>query len=208
MTAVDFGTHNPCYYSQILNGLVLPLHSAIKGRKYASLRRFVDESQWWDRKKLEEYQFEEFQKLLRIAFDSVPFYQRRYGDAGLRYDDIQTPADIRKLPVLERDDVKGFKEELCSTTYHGKLLAHSTGGSTGTPVQFYRTPESYDWRTAVTSRSYAWTGAGLGERVLYLWGAPTGNPPIWKRMKLQAFHWVRNEYVVDTFHRSRDSWSQ
>ncbi len=157
---------------------------------------------------MEAFQFEELRKVLRVAFDSVPFYQKRYAEAGVRFDDIQTPADLRRLPVLERDDVKRFKNELCSTTYAGKLLPHSTGGSTGTPVQFYRTPESYDWRTAVTARSYAWAGAMLGERVLYLWSSATGHPSLWKRLKLKTFQWVRNEVMIDSFHRSGDFWAE
>jgi phenylacetate-CoA ligase len=193
-------------YAKLLNGVFLPLHSSIKGRKYVQFRRFVEESQWWATEKLEEFQFEELRKVLRIAFDSVPFYRKRYAEAGVRFDDIQTPADLRKLPVLERDDVKRFKNELCSTTYCGKLLSHSTGGSTGTPIQFYRSPESYDWRTAVTDRSYAWTGAILGNRVLYLWGAPTGHPFLWSRTKLNAYRWIRNEFVIDSFHRGPGFW--
>lgn len=195
-------------YSRFINYVALPLHSKIRGKKYASLRRFVEESQWWTREKLEEFQFEELRKVLRIAFESVPFYQRKYAEAGLQYKDIQSPSDIRRLPALERDDVKRFKNELCSTTYHGKLLPHATGGSTGTPVQFFRTPESYDWRTAVTARSYAWAGAMLGERILYLWGGATGRPPLWQRLKLKTYHWVRNEIVIDSFHRSGDFWPE
>jgi phenylacetate-CoA ligase len=195
-------------YAKLLNSVLLPLQSSIKRRKYAPFRHFVEESQWWTREKLEAFQFEELRKVLRIAFDSVPFYQKRYAEAGVRLDDIQTPADLRRLPVLERDDVKRFKNELCSTTYTGKLLPHSTGGSTGTPVQFFRTPESYDWRTAVTDRSYAWTGAILGERVLYLWSAATGQPSPWKRLKLKTFQWVRNEIMIDSFHRSGDFWAE
>jgi len=193
-------------YAKVLNGVFLPLHSAIKGRKYAQFRRFVEESQWWARERLEAFQFQELRKLLHIAFDSVPFYQKRYAEAGVRLDDIQTPADLRRLPVLERDDVRRFKEELRSSSYTGKLLSHSTGGSTGAPIQFYRSPESYDWRTAVTDRSYAWTGAILGNRVLYLWGAPTGHPSLWSRAKLNAYRWIRNEFVIDSFHRGPDFW--
>lgn len=195
-------------YARLLNGVFLPLHSSIKRRKYAQFRRFVEESQWWTRESLEAFQFEELRKVLRIAFESVPFYQRKYAEAGVRYKDIQSPSDIRRLPVLERDDVKRFKNELCSTTYDGKLLPHATGGSTGAPVQFFRTPESYDWRTAVTARSYAWAGAILGERVLYLWSTATGQPSLWKHLKLKAFQWVRNEIVIDSFHRSGDFWAE
>ena len=135
-----------------------------------------------------------------------PFIRGRYAEAGVRYKDIQSPSDIRRLPVLERDDVKRFKKELCSTTYDGKLLSHSTGGSTGTPIQFYRSPESYDWRTAVTNRSYAWTGAILGNRVLYLWGASTGHPSLSSRAKLSAYRWIRNEVMIDSFHRGPGFW--
>jgi phenylacetate-CoA ligase len=193
-------------YAKLLNGVFLPLHSSIKGRKYAQFRRFVEQSQWWTRERLEAFQFEELRKVLRIAFESAPFYQKRYAEAGVRFEDIQTPADLRRLPVLERDDVRRFKEELRSSSYTGKLLSHSTGGSTGVPIQFYRSPESYDWRTAVTDRSYAWAGAILGNRVLYLWGAPTGHPSLWNRTKLNAYRWIRNDFVIDSFHRGPGFW--
>jgi len=193
-------------YAKLLNGVFLPLHSSIKRRKYAQFRRFVEGSQWWTRERLEAFQFQELRRLLHIAFDSVPFYKKRYAEAGVRFDDIQTPADLRKLPVLERDDVRRFKEELRSSSYTGKLFPHSTGGSTGAPIQFYLSPESYDWRTAVTARSYAWTGAVLGNRVLYLWGAPTGHPSLLSRTKLNAYRWIRNEFVIDSFHRGPGFW--
>jgi phenylacetate-CoA ligase len=79
--------------------MFLPLHSSIRRRKYAQFRRFVEQSQWWTRERLEAFQFEELRKVLRIAFESVPFHQRKYAEAGVRYRDIQSPSDIRRLPV-------------------------------------------------------------------------------------------------------------
>src|SRR6266516_7461430 len=40
------------------------------------------------------------------AYDSVPFFQRHMDDAGLRPDDLRTPADFRRLPPTSKVDYR------------------------------------------------------------------------------------------------------
>src|SRR6185369_5170593 len=140
-------------------------------------RRFLEKSQWRSPEQIREFQWTALRKLLAHAFGSVPYYRQKYTDAGVQLEDVRSWDDFRRLPPLTREEIRDHREELCSTKYKGRLLPHATGGSSGVPTRFYRTYESYDWRTAAKDRVYTWSGWRLGERSIYLWGAPVGPVP-------------------------------
>ena len=85
-------------------------------------------------------------------------------------------------------------------------MPEATGGSSGVPTRFFITIESYDWRTAVTQRAYAWSGSLLGERMLYLSGAPLRPETAWQANKDRLYHWLRRELPVNTFRQTAQFW--
>ena len=195
-------------YSQILEGVLLPCHNQVKGRQYVRHRHFLNESQWWSREQAMEFQWQELKALLAHCFHSVPYYQKKYAGAGIRLEDIKTREDFARLPILTRAEVNEHRESLCSTDYGGKLLPHATGGSSGVPTRFYRTIESYDWRTAAMDRVYGWTGCHLGERAVYLWGAPVGHVSTRQRIKTRAYEFVLRHLVFNTFSQTEQRWDE
>ena len=141
-------------YPRILDSVLLPGYDRLRRRRYTERRRFLDRSQWWDAERLRGFQWTELRALLGHAFAS-PYLQRKYRDVGVSGpDDIRNWDDFRRLPPLSREEINAHRSELCSTAYTGALLPHATGGSSGTPTRFFRTYESYDWRTAAKDRVY------------------------------------------------------
>jgi phenylacetate-CoA ligase len=194
-------------YPLILQRLLLPLSYGIRGRHYARYRRLLERSQWWPRAELLAFQWNELSHLLDHVFAQVPYYQRKYTAAGIARGDIRSLADFARLPVLTRDEIREHREELRAA--HGaQLLPHATGGSSGAPTRFYITRDSYDWRTAATHRAYSWSGCELGQLTLYLWGAPIGAPPRWKRAKVRAFNAIQKQKIISTFSQSPALWQQ
>jgi phenylacetate-CoA ligase len=185
---------------------LIPAVKTLRGRSYSKRVSFLSKSQWWSPDELREFQWRELQVLLKIALDSVPFYRKKY--AGIRLEDIRTWDDFTRLPILTRQEVQQHLQDLCSTSYTGKLQMHSTGGSSGQPVRFYRSIESYDWRTAATARVYAWSGLNPSESSLHLWGAPVGTPPWSARLKTSIHDWVRNQRIMPTFLQSESVWRE
>lgn len=196
------------FYSKVFESGLLTAYYGLSGRPYPRLRRFLEESQWWDADRLRQFQWTELQRLLQHVFSSVPYYQRKYADAGIKLEDIRTLEDFSRLPPLTRTEVNEHREELRSTAFQRKLLPHATGGSTGQPTRFYITLDSYDWRTASWSRAYSWSGCRLGERTLYLWGAPVGRQSAFRKAKLSVYHWARRELIFSTFSQNPDTWEQ
>jgi phenylacetate-CoA ligase len=192
----------------MLNRIALPAYDKIRGRHYSKRRMFLEESQWWSEKQIAEYQFVELQKVLKAAFESVPFYQKKYADAGVRLRDIQSIDDLKKLPPLERGEIREHREEMRNLAYPEALLPHHTGGSSGSPTRFYITRESYDWRVACMERAYSWGGAVLGKRVLYLWGAPLKKRAFRKHWQLRAYESSRRQFKINTMVQPSGFWEE
>jgi phenylacetate-CoA ligase len=195
-------------YSKILERVLLPGHNLVHGRQFVRHRGFLEQSQWWARERLVEFQWQELKALLTHCYQSVPYYKKKYAEAGIGLNDIGNMDDFSRLPILTRAEVNAHKDELCSTAYKGKLLPHATGGSSGIPTRFFRTIESYDWRTAATERVYSWTGCRMGDKALYLWGAPVGQVSRKQLLKSKAHNLLLRHLVFNTFSQSEERWDE
>jgi phenylacetate-CoA ligase len=92
-------------------------------------------------------------------------------EAGVQPCDIQTPADLAKLPLMTKADVRQNREGLRSTAA-GKLASSATGGSTGQPLIFDLSKRRIASRVACRQRVAGWWGLSVGDPELALWGSP------------------------------------
>lgn len=194
-------------YSQLFNTLLLPSYDAVNRRKCSQHREFLEKSQWWPAERLRDFQWQELQRLLKHAFETVPFYQKKYKEHGISLGDIRNWEDFSRVPTLTKKEIQLHGAELCSMAWQGRLLPEATGGSSGVPTRFFITVESYDWRSAATQRAYRWSGCSLGERTLHLWGSPIGYRSFWRVSKDKLFYSFRRELVINTFHQSDQFWA-
>jgi len=195
-------------YSQVLESILLPAYYEVRGRTYPRLREFMERSQWWPREQLNDFQWREARLLFEHAFRSVPYYREKYRAAGIEIGDIQSREDFAKLPALTREEINTHRQELCSETVKGRLLPHATGGSSGVPTRFFITMDSYDWRCAASARAYSWSGCRIGERALYLWGAPVGRISPLQKLKVRSSKFLRREMTIPTFVQTPELWQQ
>ena len=193
-------------YSHTFQRVMMPLHGILRNRRYSHRLAFLQQSQWWSREHLLDFQWQEVRCLLEHAFRSVPFYQDKYRRAGVELSDIRTWEDFARLPVLTRAEVNANRETLCSAEFLGRLIPHATGGSSGTPTRFFVTIDSYDYRTAAKDRVYSWSGWQLGEKSIYLWGAPLGKVSKVQAAKTRAFEQFQRQLVINTFSQTNELW--
>lgn len=108
------------------------------GKVFRDTYKFLQESQWWSKERLEEYQMQQLEKLLKHSYENVPYYQRIFNERGLKPKDIQCLNDLKKLPYLTKEIIRKNKEEFVSRTHSETQLEPAyTGGSTGSPLHFY-----------------------------------------------------------------------
>lgn len=195
-------------YSELLDSILFPAYYNLRGRAYPRLHAFMEQSQWWSRSQVEDFQWREARLLLEHAFRSVSHYRKKYSAVGIELGDIKTREDFAKLPPLSREEVNKHRADLCSQASKGRLIRHATGGSSGVPTSFYITLDSYDWRCAASARAYSWTTHRHGERTLYLWGAPVGRGSFLNEAKVNVHRWLKRELVIPTFAQTTELWEQ
>jgi len=130
----------------------LPLafrHRFIYGSPFLYWKAFLQESQGWDKKRIQEYQIERLKDLLRHAKNSIPYYKKLFADYGFDPERVQTIDDIRVLPYLNKETVRDRLEEfIISSVPRKSLLMKPTSGSSGIPLTVYKTKESQKIFTA------------------------------------------------------------
>ena len=75
---------------------------------------------------LHNYKLKALKRLLKHAYQNVPFYKKRFENHGIHPEDIKSFDDFAQFPLLSREDIKKCGHDLLSTN------AKETGGSTWT----------------------------------------------------------------------------
>jgi len=140
-----------------------------KDPEFLKWYNFLQESQWWSREKLEEYQMRQLSKLLHHAYENVPYYRRVFDERGLKPKDIQDFKDLRKLPILTKEIIrKNFNQLIARNIKRRDLVESHTSGSTGAPFKFLELISSAKIEAAFIYRIYNSWGYNFGEKTIML----------------------------------------
>ena len=125
-----------------------------------------------DREEMARRQWARLRATIEHAHESIPFYKKRFRDAGVSPADITGPEDLLRIPLLTRADLRNHLEDLvdprCSRS---ELVETRTGATTEAPVRFLLDRHCYSARTAESLYFYRWFGHEPGDKIAYLWGA-------------------------------------
>lgn len=180
--------------------LLLPaFETGIKRRKTFAYWRELERTQWLSRAELERTQFESLRQLLRHAFEHCPYYQATWRSLGLNPQDLKGPADFSNWPVITRETIRENRLALRASAPGLRLIAKSTGGSSGVPLQFDLDTDSSDRRFAAWHRGYSWAGAGPGTKQFYLWGVDLRPRSNWRRRKENLHNRLYRKKICNTF---------
>jgi len=155
-------------------------------RRMAAIQRFEDLP---PQQQLDQ-QWRKLKDMLQHAYDTVPYYRELMDTHGLPPAAIRNMEDYRRLPELTRESLRAHKQELISRKYQkSELRQANTGGTTSTPMQFYRDVPATAWKVALQWRLHAWSGYRLGDTALWMWGAKVdfSAQPSWKWSMLEKY---------------------
>ena len=122
---------------------------------------------------LEKLKLKNF-KLLLLKSQKSSFYKKLYKTANINISDIKFLEDIKKLPIITKEMIKGKEEELL-TTNKKFLFKGFTSGSTGSPLTVF-----YSYLSVLKENAYVWyyreiNGLKFKEPVVSLRGNLTKN---------------------------------
>lgn len=142
--------------------------------------KYLEKTQFFSISELLDIQFDRLRQLLDFVFHNNRFYRKRFEDAGFHPNHLKSQEDIRRIPLLTKEEIRQNTPDMISKGYHkGQLLQFKTGGSTGKALKLYITEECSELRNACTRRHDRWTGWKPGEPIGTMWG----NPPECKNIK-------------------------
>lgn len=140
--------------------------------KNRAKRSYQDDKDTWPEERLRRFQFKMAKRLLRYAYQELPFYRRRFDAARLHPDSVKGFHDFTRIaPFTKREVLDEIKEKGSFET--GMESRHSadqavlcmTSGTLGT--SFLYLPKR--WRSARGDslvRAYWWAGLRAGMRML------------------------------------------
>lgn len=139
---------------------------------------------YWSPRQLEEYQNRQLKRVIRHAYDYVPFYRRKLREAGLFPDDVKTKADLNKLPIIRKKEIKQNAPDLLAVGCDFKKLRKvSTSGSTGEPLFLYLSEPELEYRKAKHLRA----NISVGQNAFDRWVTLVGPQHVNKTGALQRF---------------------
>ncbi|HXX84097.1 MAG TPA: phenylacetate--CoA ligase family protein [Casimicrobiaceae bacterium] len=155
--------------------LVYPLQERLMRRPTFGYLESLEQTQWLSREGLEELQVKKLTELLRVATMHSPWHAERIRAAGIDVakGDARVGFDeLRRLPLMTKQDARANVDRIRWREVPGGGSRYNTGGSSGEPLIFY----FGRWRQASDAagrmRARRWWGVDVGDREVYLWGAP------------------------------------
>jgi len=136
----------------------------------------LNRTQWLSPSDMGELQDEKLRRLVRHIYRNVPYYRERMRSARVRPEDIRSRADLHRLPLLSKDDVREhlYFDILSENHDKDQVLRVTTSGSTGEPFVSYADRSQLEFRWAATLRSQEWTGYQFGDPCVRLWHQTIG----------------------------------
>jgi phenylacetate-CoA ligase len=96
------------------------------------------------------YQDEKVKQLIAHVYDNVPYYHDVINSLKLTPKDISCVADLQKLPILTKEDIRNNFDRLVSRKAKVRELIHRhTSGTSGKALHFYSSKSSISFQWAV-----------------------------------------------------------
>jgi len=127
-------------------------------RKFYYLKK-LQRNQWKDLEELRELQNEKLRRIIKFSYENIPFYHQRFKEVGVKPKDIQEKSDLKKLPLLTKEEIRENFEDMINPQINmSEARIVPTSGSTGTPLKVVYDQKGDDFSKAVNLRSHVENG--------------------------------------------------
>jgi len=114
---------------------------------------------------LKKHQNKGVRRIVRYAYDHVPFYHDMFRKEGIKPSEIRTVSDLNKLPIMRREEIRKNIDRMISKEYDiTRLKMLRTSGSTGKPLFFYISGSEDEFRKAKHLRANISCGQRLRDK--------------------------------------------
>ena len=129
------------------------------------------------RDEIESIQLRRLRQLVERVYYNVPFYRRKFDEAGVKPQEVRSLSDIRRLPFTQKQDLRdNYPYGLFAVPKDQVVRVHASSGTTGkATVVGYTRRDVHNW-AELMARSFATAGVTSQDTVhnAYGYGLFTG----------------------------------
>jgi len=129
------------------------------------------------REALEALQLKRLQTTVERVYATVPFYKKKFDEAGIKPSDVRSLDDLRLLPFTVKNDLRdNYPYGLFSVPMSSVVRVHASSGTTGKPIVVGYTKRDIDTWAELMARTLSCAGIHKGDIVhnAYGYGLFTG----------------------------------
>jgi len=129
------------------------------------------------REALEAIQLRRLKATIDRGYASVPFYRKKFEEAGITPGDIQSLEDLQRLPFTTKQDLRdNYPFGMFAVPMENVVRIHASSGTTGQPTVVGYTARDVDTWASLMARSLMCGGATRGDIIhnAYGYGLFTG----------------------------------
>ncbi|NIJ10211.1 phenylacetate-CoA ligase [Saccharomonospora amisosensis] len=132
---------------------------------------FTDPNERLGTDELRALQLRRLRWTLRHAYENVPFYRKRFDDAGVHPDDCRELSDLAKFPLTTKSDLReNYPFGMFAVAQEQVRRLHASSGTTGTPTVVGYTETDLDNWAILMARSIRAAGGRPGNKVHVAYG--------------------------------------
>jgi phenylacetate-CoA ligase len=84
------------------------------------------------REVIQKIQLQRLKKLLFYVYENVPFYKRKFDEAGVKPEDLKTLDDLKQFPFTTKDDLRSaYPYDMFAVPLKKIVRVHASSGTTG-----------------------------------------------------------------------------
>ena len=130
-----------------------------------------------DEEQLRELQLKRLKEVVKRVYEKVPFYKKKFDEAGLKPEDIRTLEDIKYIPFTSKMDMReAYPFDMFAVPLSEIVEVHTSSGTTGKPVVAGYTRKDIELWGEVMARCLAMIGVTKEDivQIAYGYGLFTG----------------------------------
>jgi len=164
-------------------------------------------NQYLPEAELRRLQWKRFSRIIRHAFENVPFYTAKFKEAGIGPEDIHDPDAVSKIPFTTRKELMEASAQAViarGLSTRDLSLVETSGTSEGRPFRLFMDWDCLNRKYALLLRNYSYLGWQLGRKIMTLWNsAHEDYRPLRERSILKAvvYRFLHRKRWLPPFHK-------
>jgi phenylacetate-CoA ligase len=122
-------------------------------------------------KQLKRIQQDKIRRIVQYAYRNVPFYRKRFDEAGVKPESIRTLDDVAKIPFTVKTDLRdNYPLGILAVPPRRLYCLHASSGTTGKPIVVAYTHGDLERWARLMGRTFDVAGVRKGDIVQNMYG--------------------------------------